>query len=235
MRPPAELEPVILRVLVGSQAHGIARPDSDFDYSEVFVSRTGDLLQIPVSARPKDAWGTEDKRQDDEKGWEVAKFLQLATIGHPNSIELFFAPVEEEHTTEDGHALRELSGLAIAAERVLTSHLGYAKNCMNKLLDHRQRSRQAKWKSTYLRILFAGRDFLRTGDLPFPVPLEGDDPWGLTVLRARDGEMTVGEVVDLGHLLEVEIAEAATSGVVRETPDLPAINEWLMELRKRSW
>ncbi|KKK77684.1 hypothetical protein LCGC14_2851130, partial [marine sediment metagenome] len=53
----------ILKVLVGSHAHGLATPESDRDYRGVFVTPTSDLLRIGVGKPKGHHWaegGTED-------------------------------------------------------------------------------------------------------------------------------------------------------------------------------
>lgn len=42
----ADLQPVILRTIVGSKAHGLARADSDTDYREVFVIPPSQMLAL---------------------------------------------------------------------------------------------------------------------------------------------------------------------------------------------
>lgn len=219
----------MLRVLIGSQAHGLARPDSDYDYREVFAIPTRELLQVPVRNRPKDAWSAENKYTDDEAGWEIAKLLEMVMQGHPNAVEVLFAPVED--ADGDGRSLLELRPHLLASGNFLRSTLGYAQNCRNKLLAKGQIEREVKWKGTYLRVLHAGRDFLTTGIMPVRVD---DTEWGPLVRRALTNEISIGEVVDIGLRLEDEM-RALAGVVVPAEPNLGAVNEWLAELRKRRW
>ena len=136
----SEEYPVIQRVLIGSRAHGLARPDSDYDYREVFYIPTRELIQVPVSARPKMAWSAENKHTDDEAGWEIAALLEMIMRGHPNAVEVMFAPVEEQ--TDDGESLRELRPHLLASGKFIASTLGYAQNCRNKLIAKNQVERR---------------------------------------------------------------------------------------------
>lgn len=221
--------PVIQRVLIGSRAHGLARPDSDFDYREVFVIPTRHLLSVPLRDRPKTAWSAENKHTDDEAGWEVAKLLEMVMQGHPNAVEVMFAPIEEEDA--DGASLRELRPALLCSGTFLRSTLGYAQNCRNKLISKNQAAREVKWKATYLRVLHAGRDFLLTGEMPIRVD---ERPWGPLVRRALANEVSTGEVIDIGLELEEEMSHLK-GVVVPESADTSTVNEWLMELRRRRW
>ena len=43
----------ILKVLVGSRAHGLARPDSDYDYRGVYVTPTRELFSLRHKLKDK--------------------------------------------------------------------------------------------------------------------------------------------------------------------------------------
>src|SRR3990167_7324772 len=89
---------MILRVLVGSRAHGLAGPDSDYDYRGVFVRPTSELLSI--GAKPYlTQWTEADKAKGeklDDTAWEVGHFLQLATHCNPTILEVLAAPRVDE-------------------------------------------------------------------------------------------------------------------------------------------
>ena len=75
----------IFKVLVGSQAHGLATQDADYDYRCVFVIPTDDMFKLGFK-QPRTQW---TKGPTDETAWEVAPFLTLATQGHPLVLETF--------------------------------------------------------------------------------------------------------------------------------------------------
>ena len=233
MRDSPELYPVILRVLVGSRAHGVANESSDFDYREVFVIPATHLLQVPRSARPKMAWADEHRATDDEGGWEIEPFLEMCLRGHPNAIELLRGPIET--CTPDGEALRALLPQLLSRRAVCESHLGYAKNARHKLLDKEQIARNPKWAATYLRVLWQGAELVATGELT--VSLVGTEVHE-AVLRARAGTLSPYEVLALADPWERALVEArsdASRSVLRDSPDIDAINKWLLELRQRVW
>ena len=85
--PPADH--TILRVLAGSHAHGLARPDSDKDSRSVFVMPTVDLFRLGFKYQ-----GTRMmKAEADETLWEIGHFLQLSIQCHPLILETFVAPI----------------------------------------------------------------------------------------------------------------------------------------------
>ena len=99
-QPPTDT--CILKVVVGSHAHGLAGPDSDKDFRSVFVLPTAELFRVGFKYQ-----GTRMmKEEDDETAWEIGHFLQLALQGHPLVLETLVAPVV---TMDDwGTELRQL-------------------------------------------------------------------------------------------------------------------------------
>lgn len=228
--------PLIQRVLVGSQAHGLADPiKSDYDYREVFYIPAWEQLQIPRSARPKDAWDSQSKHTDDEGGWEIAKLFEMVTRGHPNAIEVMFAPNEDNeyiYTQEWEQIRAHVLPHLLCTGRFVNATLGYGQNCLKKLLLREHAQQRAKWKSTYLRIMYSGIDFLNTGVFPVRVPEPG---WGTTVRAARNDEMDRGDVFNLGEQLERDMRAAAESSSLPAEPNMVAVNEWLSQFRKDHW
>lgn len=232
MTEPEE-QPVVLRVLVGSRAHGVADDDADYDYREVFYVPTKDLLSVPRARRPKKAWQAEHRATDDEGGWEVEQFLEMCLRGHPNALELLAAPVESE--TEDGRSLRALLPQMLAARTVAGSFLGYSKNTRGKMVDREQAVRQPKWAGTYLRVLWTGATLCATGTLH--VEIDSEDI-RRTVVRARSGALSPGLALSLAegweeYLLKVRRGLGET--VLPEEPDYAAVNDWLLAFRKAHW
>ena len=66
----------ILRVLVGSQAHGLATAESDQDFRRVYVMPTEQMFHLGFKY-PSTQW---TKTGGDETAWEVGQFLMH---GHP--------------------------------------------------------------------------------------------------------------------------------------------------------
>lgn len=229
--------PIILRVLIGSQAHGLADENSDTDYREVFVTPTDRLLAVGVS-KPKDAWSADDKAGDDEAGWEVAKIIHMAMHGHPNSVEVFYAPDDTSTLVErdglanrHGRLLRALAPNIIPRELFVNGALGYANNCKVKLL---QGDRRKKWAATYLRSIIACKYMLKTGVMPIRVdegPFTREEYDG--IVEARAGDLSDGYVIDWGDRVEREIKVLGVeSKALPDEPNIEMANEFIREIRR---
>lgn len=221
--------PVLLRTIVGSHAHGLATERSDRDYREVFYVPTRELLTLPTSARPKSQWASTPQRMvDDEAGWELGHFLEMALAGNPNVVELFWAPADGEVDPE-GEALRELAPAVLATDPIRRAFLGYAENARRKILTDPP-ERTTKWTSTYLRVLYTAREFFLTGEVHYPLTGYW---WGDRLRTAREGKLSPGDAVEEG--VQVEERVKTMESVVRPTPDLAAVNEWLLRFRREHW
>lgn len=227
---PAEL-PVILRTVVGSQAHGVARPDSDYDYREVFYTPTRQLLALPVSARPKDSWMTAPLHNmtDDEGGYEVGHFLEMCMKGNPNLVEMFWTTVDSQ--TEDGEALLRLAPAVLGSEALVSAFSGYASNARDKIITDYKRA--LKWQSTYVRILATVVELLTVGHVHYPITQYA---WGEEVRAIRDGAVPTDHVLELGKDLEARLrAFKGQPSKLRPEPDLERVNAWLQDFRLRHW
>lgn len=226
--------PVIMRVLVGSRAHGLADEHSDADYREVFYVPTRELLSLPVSSRPKMAWESINKHTDDEGGHEVGHFLDLACRSVPSVIECLAAPLQSE--TGDGREIdmnvsAELQALlpyVLSTDSVRKAVLGYANNARMKIFNQGESDARAhKWAVTYLRSLIVGYELLATGKLR--VSFLKHYQWR-HLRSARDGTLSVGKTIELGLNFEQLIREAKS--VLPERPDYDRVNAWLMRFRQ---
>ena len=98
----------ILSVLVGSQAHGLATPESDSDYRGVFAVDTRTILSLNAKKEYK---GWVEGTDEDATSYELRHFLELALKCNPSILEVFSAPVQEPHTTfelDHGQSLKNL-------------------------------------------------------------------------------------------------------------------------------
>lgn len=237
--------PILMRRIVGSQAYGLATPESDTDYREVFMWPTRVILGFDKN--PKTGWqsGNGARHVTDEGGWEVQEWLQLVAHGKPNAVEVVFAPEDldddgverdyefSEHVVdENGVPMRmavrlELTEIAqglLNAPDVRRAYVGYANNSFRKIPD-----KPTKWMVGYLRSLWQGKELLRTGVLPIVVPNEGSDPYPINIHEANAGKLTMGEVMDIGQALLYELMHVES--VLPDNPSLEEANEWLVELR----
>ena len=222
--------PVILRALVGSHAQGLARSDSDFDYREVFVAPTSDLLRLPVATRPKTAWQSQSKFTDDEGGHEVGHFLDLALRCVPTVLEVFVAPVAE--ADPDGVELRALLPHVLSRRLVAQGFLGYADNSRAKIFKQSGDGRAPKWAITYLRSLIMAQDLLERGKFTLDT---SEHELHAFLVGVRDGAESVGNVIEVGLGYEAAITRLERESALPERPNVDAVNAWLLKLRQTRW
>ena len=226
----------ILKVIVGSRAHGLARPDSDTDYRGVFLHSTSELLTI--GAKPKVTDWVEgvpipEWVQDtasgkvDDTAWELGHFLHLATHCNPTILEVFAAPVVA--MTEDGERMRALLSTIWQPHGVKTAFVGYGLNQRKKFLEQKD-ARPHKYAVAYLRVLYQAYVLLTEGRLP--VDMTGS-PIFETLKRWREKQYTVGEVVET--CLEWQGRVGMAWPTCTQKQDLGPVNEFLLDVRKRHW
>ncbi|MBP8117394.1 MAG: nucleotidyltransferase domain-containing protein, partial [Nitrospira sp.] len=154
--PTSSADSCILKVVVGSHAHGLAGPESDKDFRSVFVLPTAELFRVGFKYQ-----GTRMmKEEDDETAWEIGHFLQLALQSHPLVLETLVAPVV---TMDDwGAELRHLFPRLWSAQAAYESFLNYCDNQRKKMLEKKD-GRPAKYAAAYVRVLFNLCELLERG------------------------------------------------------------------------
>jgi hypothetical protein len=210
----------ILKVLVGSQAHGLAGPGSDADYRSVFVMPTIEMFRLGY--KPQDTRWVEGA--EDETSWEIGRFLLLAVQGHPLILEAFLAPVIEADAW--GHDLRRLFPAVWDPRTTYESFLGYCLNQRKKFLDKKDQ-RPEKYASAYLRVLHNLGELLETGTFTVRIV---DTPVGDLMTRIKSGSFNMGEIIDLGERWTEHAAKLLSR--CRQKQDLDKVNDFLTRIRK---
>ncbi len=210
----------ILKVLVGSHAHGLATPASEHDYRSVFVIPTDDMFKLGFK-QPGTQW---TKGQTDETAWEVGPFLSLATQGHPLVLETFWAPVEQFNKW--GQRLRSLFPDVWSSEKSFDAFVKYAHNQRQKFLEKKD-GRPEKYAAAYLRVLHNLCELLETG--AFTVHIAQTE-LGKKIFRIKQGKYQTGEVIDLGETLLLRAQKLRTTS--SHTENLTRINSFLIDIRR---
>ncbi len=218
----------ILKVLVGSRAHGLAEEDSDYDYRGVFVTPTSELMRLGPGGYKGNHWVEGEK--EDNTSYELAHFLHLATKCNPSILEVFAGPVVE--STKLGEELKELFPYAWNSKGVLAAFDGYSLNQRKKMLDDKYPFRDRKWKYAvaYARTLVQGAYLIRTGTMLTKIP----DQWLPELRRMREGKMSIGTVMDFCGGLKVTLMEAYEENP-NKTTDMEPIQEFLLKVRREHW
>lgn len=218
----------ILKVLVGSRAHGLAMEESDTDYRGVYVTPTSELLTLGTGGYKGTSWTEGDT--EDNTAYELAHFLHLATKSNPSILEVFAAPVVE--AAEAGTVLRNLFPHVWSSHGVLKAFIGYSLNQRKKMLDDKYEFRQRRWKyaAAYIRTLIQGIGLLRTGRLDVRVPIQHIE----MITKIRDGKRSVGQIIDLADRFTTVIYQEYENNPRHDT-NLDPINEFLLRVRKAAW
>lgn len=209
----------ILKVLVGSQAHGLAAPGSDADFRSVFVIPTEALFRLEYKP-PVSRWS---KGNGDETAWEIGPFLSLAVQCHPLVLETFLAPVVA--ADEWGTELRALFPAVWDPRRAFESFTGYAVNQRTKCLEKKD-GRPEKYAAACVRVLYNLCELLETGTFTIKI---AETPIGKIVARLKDGDFRTGEVIDLAehwtHEAETRLGRCA------HRPDRRTVDDYLVRIR----
>ena len=218
---------LILFGLAGSQAYGLAGPDSDEDMRGVFVYPTTDILGLGRFCGPQ----TTENKELDIVLHEVGKFVHLALAANPSILEqLFF---------EDYHELTAEGEMLVAArpyflsQKIRQTYGGYATQQYKRLVQREQEGRvgfgpktskrREKHARHLARLLLQGQQLLATGELT----LKLDKTQRKFVRRAERLN-----TFDLGELFADQMAllDAIDSPLPKET-DYEAVNEILLDIR----
>jgi len=225
----------ILKVLVGSRAHGLADKDSDYDYRAVYVLPTSKILSLGYKYKGND-W---IEGKEDNTAYEIGHFLQLAIHCNPTILEVFKAPIAEADNnklfiTKDGMKLRELFPYVWSPKRAFDAFVGYGLNQRKKFLDKKD-NRQNKYAVAYIRTLYNLIELLDTENFNVKIPY-GNNRYGNfkdTLIKYKAGQFKFGEVIDLAELFIVTAQELLP--FCTHEPNLDKVNEFLIDIRKRYW
>lgn len=115
---------IIFKALVGSRAHGTATPESDEDFSGVYVQNNDDIL----------SYGYEEMVQvnKDEKYYEVKRFLDLLSLANPSALELLFSPNDCIIETSPEFKLIYNNRYKFLTKKCYDTFSGYAKTQISK-------------------------------------------------------------------------------------------------------
>lgn len=218
------MENQILTALIGSQAHGLATPTSDYDWRGVFITPTSQLLSLGGSTGEV-RW---IEGQEDDVSWELSKFLFLSTKCNPSVLEVYMSP--QIKTNEWGEELLALFPHIWNSKGVRDAFTGYGRNQRKKFLEDKDQ-RSAKYAVAYLRTLYCAYQLLTTGtfDLRITDPIIFD-----TCKLWRLGQYTVGGVIDSCVYWEQNVERAYQANPNKQT-DLAPVNDFLLRARKAHW
>ena len=212
----------ILTVLIGSRAHGLARPDSDYDYRGVYATPLRVSCEEVIKGQTRNESWSKDMGGD-FTSYEVGHFLKYAVKGNPSMLEIFRGPVES--ATDVGKSLLELFPYVWGTREVYTAFRGYSKNQVRKLVDDPTSHRAPKYGIAAIRSLLMLHQLLSEGDFTLIVP----GVWKEFFRGIKAGE-SLGEVMATVEQLRVQLDELYET-VTPKKPDYARLSDWLYEVR----
>jgi hypothetical protein len=209
--------------VVGSRAFGLATEGSDEDLRGVYVAPTE--LFWSFSKPP----GHVDGPLPEQVSWEVERFCELAVKANPNALELLWSPLVRARTSLGD----ELVGMraVFLSQLVYQTYSGYVLSQFKRLESDLRQHGAPKWKHVMhlLRLLLAGRDLLRDGNLQLDVGPQRD-----RLLDVRAGRVSWDDVEAWRLELHRELDVALEGTVLPAAPDVATVDGWLHSVRRRS-
>ena len=224
----------ILKVLVGSQAHGLATPKSDYDYRGVWVAPTREFFTAGQRKVQETSW---IEGLQDDTGHELGKFLFLATKSNPNILEVFLSPradVLDPNNSDPYNLGDELRGhfdQTWSSVGVYHAYVNYSNNQEKKFRANEEQRKKNGFATAYLRALFQGWELLTTGT--FHVNITDTEIFE-TAKRFKAGEYTPGEVINECDKCKEKIHQAYRANPNKET-DYKSLDAFLQKVRKEYW
>jgi predicted nucleotidyltransferase len=212
---------LILMAVVGSKAYGTDREGSDTDYRGVYAA---DPVSMWKLRKPQQ---TVDRREPDIVVYELERFCKLAAAANPNVLEILYARFEG--SKRQGRMLvsnREV----FLSRRARQTYGGYARAQLRKAQEGtggsrgREHFKREKFMLHLYRLMEQGTELLRTGHLNVRVR----DPEALRAAAAKPMHEAELEF----DRLDREMQEAADESPLPETPDMDAVDELLVNIRR---
>jgi predicted nucleotidyltransferase len=213
---------VLLAGIVGSTAYGLTTPESDTDRLGVYAVPTDALFAVTA---PADTITMNEP--GDAAFHEAAKYARLALSVNPTVTELLWLP-SYEIVSPLGQELINLRTAFLSADRVRNAYLGYA-TAQFKRLTQRQdgtfssdtRNRSRKHARHMARLVNQGHALYTTGQLTVQVP---DPDWYHAFSQQTPD--------DWGAWFTAASTQfAAASSPLPDTPNVAAVNAWLVNVR----
>lgn len=220
---------VILLGVTGSQAYGMARPDSDIDKQGVFMVPTMEILGRFNKGELRS--DTIQEHDPDVAMHELGKYVRLASEMNPTAFEVMWLP-EYEIETRIGSILIK-NREKFLSQNVRLRYGGYARSQVKRLLDRGRFDpglKPSKHGRHVVRLCYQAEQILRTGELTVRLtPTQAVDCFAWGHLAESDPEKFAEEVMPLVESLDTIPSD------LPERPDMEALHELLAFMRWAMW
>lgn len=222
----------LAKVVVGSRLHGLATPESDWDYRGIHISPLINVLS-PFRKLKNTTW---IEGNEDNTSYELADFCKQAVHGNATILEVFFSDKIIE-TSPEHQEMRQNWHKFMDTKRFVMASRGYAHNQWNKFYNFEDagllgQRRTAKFSVAFLRVMWQCEQFLLTGE--FKCNLEQSDlfpllkkikPMSVEQIREVLPEI-VAAMTDMN--MRVSVAESK-SKFMDMKPDFEWIEQFLVK------
>lgn len=239
----------ILEAIVGSTVHGTAVNDGleDLDLMAVIIEGIEEVAGFNVH----DTWTHRTKPQGvrseagdvDWVGYGLRKYLSLALKGNPSVLlALFVDDASIRVITDEGRALRALAPV-IASKAAHMPFRGYMRRQHERLLGLRGQSNvtrpelvdaygyDTKYAGHIMRLGFQGEEFLLTGRITLPMPVEQRE----LVVKVRTGGFSLAEASQLIVESERRLDQAYLKSELPDKPAYDVVEDWMLATYQRHW
>jgi uncharacterized protein len=212
---------VIYRVIIGSQAYGLASEESDIDRRGIYLPPAE--LHWSLYGVPEQL----ENHETQEAYWELQKFLILALKSNPNVLECLYSPLVEYKSALADELLKMRS--SFLSRLVYQTYNGYVMSQFKKMQTDIRNQGQVKWKHVMhlIRLLISGITILRERYVPVRV-----DEHRERLLAIRGGIVPWEETEQWRLALHAEFATAFERTELPERPDYERANEFLIAARR---
>lgn len=236
---------LVLKGVVGSQAYGTARPDSDVDKLAVYVEDTDVIFSLDGHSAVKGSYSYNDP---DITYHELGKFISLAAKGNPN-IQEFLWLEDYEIISSLGKRIIDNRHLFASKENISERCTGMAYHLLKRAASHLYRGREKKAlkeSSNAFRVVYQGREFLETGELKVRLDSKGIDyvneqaktfVEGMPFLTKLTMEKVISSYIEnkMKNVILYGLDELIEKSPLPDKVDMDKINSLLIDLRWRDW
>lgn len=229
----------ILKVITGSHAYGLARPDSDTDYRGVYVADKGAIL-APFNA-PQSQRG-----EGDDTSYELRHFVKMAAQANPNVLEMLFVPARCHHLiTPLGQRLLDNRNLFLS-KRIITTFIGFSESCVKRMnsghtqtgdrKEIKEHGFDTKYAMHAIRVLTTGAVWLSVdGILSTDVTETIGSDFTENLKEIRNGSLSKEQCMEAIVGLRSLLNEAQLISKLPDEPDIAAITKLCIDITEEAW
>lgn len=242
----------ILRVTVGSGAHGMAiEGHDDNDEMGVYIQTPEQVAGLAPTAehyvsRTKPEGERSGPGDTDLTIYGLRKFLRLAAAGNPTILIPFWTNDHDILATTDlGDELRDLGREHFVTKRAGYRFLGYLNGQRERMTGGGRQSRvpnrpeliaahgyDTKYASHALRLGLQGVELITTGSLTLPMRENDLNP----CMEIKRGEVGYDEALRRVDAVRDQLDQLLVGQLtIPNEPDMDAVNDWLVAAHRRHW